>query len=244
LEEDDHQDVSQMQDSHDPEPSGTGDDDGLIIDWRKERAAKELVGSIQRRVMRTDHEEIKVSRARNKVIRKSRSFDDKLAKLVPEVESLPRESLNAWSLDRNRMKQSLPFELLANMCPPMGSVGDAFPAALSAAILRSSDGPKAACSPLGYRKMSAPVGSEFLPFHRQDSNSAREEQDELEDGAKGSLDTVAGDDMETFKDECKAAQSQFRARSRAFRLRDGERRHRRLTEPILYTQDYSRSDHM
>ena len=227
-----------MQDPHDPEPSGTGDDDGLIIDWRKERAAKELVGSIQRRVMRTDHEEIKVSRARNKVIRKSRSFDERLAKLVPEVESLPLENLNAWSLDRHRMKQSLPFELLATMCPPMGSVGDAFPAALSDAIFRSSDGLKVASRSRGCRK------SECLPFHRQDSNSARKEQDEMEDGANASLGKVAGDGMKDFEDDCKAAQSQFRSRTRAFRVRDGERRNRRLTEPILYTQDYSRSDHM
>ena len=233
-----------MQDSRDSESSGTGDDDGLIIDWRKERAAKELVGSIQRRVMRTDHEEIKVSRARNKVIRKSRSFDERLAKLVPEVESLPLENLNAWSLDRHRMKQSLPFELLATMCPPMGSVGDAFPAALSDAIFRSSDGPKVASRPRGCRQMSTPVVNEFLPFHRQDPNSARKEQDEMEDGGKASLGTVAGDGMEDFEDDCKAAQSQFRARSRAFRIRAGERRNRRLTEPILYTQDYSRSDHM
>ena len=233
-----------MQDSHDPEPCGTGDDDGLIIDWGKDRGAKELVGSIVRRVRRTDHGEIKVSRARNKVIRKSRSFDERLAKLVPEVESLPLENLKAWSLDRHRMKQSLPFELLATMCPPMGSVDDAFPAALSAAISQSSDGPKAASRQRGCRKMSAPSLSEFLPFHRQDSNSSRKEQDGMEDGAKASLGTVAGDGIEVFKDDRKASQSQFRARTRAFRLKEGERRNRRLTEPIFFTQDYSRSDHM
>ena len=244
MEEGDHQDVSQIQDSHDPEPSGDGDDDGLIFDWTKQRAAKELVGSIQRRVMRTDHQEIKVSRAKNKGLRKSRSFDERLAKLVPEVESLPVEHLKAWSLDRHRMKQSLPFELLATMCPPMGSVGDEFPAALSAAILQSSDDPKAASRQRGCRKMSAPVVSEFLPFHRQDSNSARKEQEGMEEGAKASLGKAAGDGMEVFEDDHKAAQSQFRARTRAFRLRDGERRNRRLTEPLLYKQDYSRSDHM
>ena len=236
-----------MQDSHDSEPSGAGDDDALIIDWKKhgkERAAKELVGSIQRRVMRTDHEEIKVSRAKDKAIRKSKSFDERLAKLVPEVESLPLENLKAWSLDRHRMKQSLSFELLATMYPTKGSVGDAFPAALSAAIFQSSDGPKAASRQCGLRKMSAPVVSEFLQFHSPDSNSARKEQEGMEDGAKASLGTVAGDGMEVFEDDRKAAQSQFRARTRAFRLRDGERRNRRLTEPILYTQDYSRSDHM
>jgi len=234
-----------MQESHDPEPSGTGDDNGLIIDsWRKERKAKELVGSIQRRVMRTDREEIKVSRARNKVIRKSKSFDERLAKLIPEVESLPLENLESWSLDRHRMKQSLPFELLATMCPPMESVGDAFPAALSAAIFRSSDDPKAEIRQRGARKMSAPVVSEFLPFHRQDSNSARKEQDRMEDSVKTSLGTVASDGMDVSEDDRKTAQSQFRARTRAFRLRDGERRNRRLTEPIMYTQNYSRSDHM
>lgn len=235
-----------MQDSHDPEPSGTGDNDGLSIDWRtfKERAPKELVGSIMRRVTRTDQEETKVSRAKNKAIRKSRSFDEKLAKLVPEVESLPLESLKAWSLDRHRMKHSLPFELLATMCPPMGSVGDAFPAALSAAISRSSDGPQAAIRQRGCRKMSVPVVSEFLPFHRQDSNSARKDRDEMEDGVNASPGTVAGDGMEVFEDDRKAAQNQFRARTRAIRLRDGEQRNRRLTEPLLYTQDYSRSDHM
>ena len=193
-----------MQDPHDPEPSGAEDDDGLIMHWTKERAAKELVKSIQRRVVRSDHEEIKVTRAKNKAIRKSRSFDERLAKLVPEVERFPVEDLKAWSLDRHRMKQSLPFELLATtMCPPMGSVGDAFPAALSAAIFQSRDGPKAA-----------------------------------------SLGKAAADGMEVFEDDHKAAQSQFRARTRAFRLRDGERRNRRLTEPLLYKQDYSRSDHM
>ena len=233
-----------MQDPHDPEPSGAGDDNGLIIDWRKERAAKELVGSIQRRVMRTDHEEMKVTRAKNKVIRKSRSFDDRLAKLVPEVERLPVEDLKAWSLDRHRMKQSLPFELLATMCPPMGSVGDAFPAALGAAIFQSSDGRKTASRQRGFRKMSTPEASEFLPFHRLDSNSARKEQEGMEDGAKASRGKAAADGKEVFEDDHKAAQSQFRARTRAFRLRDGERRNRRLTEPLLYKQDYSRSDHM
>ena len=240
MEEGDHQDVSQIQDSHDPEPSGTGDDDGLIIDWsNRERPSKDLVKSIQRRFVRTDEEEIKVSRARNKVIRKSRSFDERLAKLIPEVESLPRENLDGWSLDRHRMKQNLPFRILATMCPPMDSVDDAFPAALSAAVLRSSDSPKR-----GGRKMSAPAVSEFLPFHRQDSNSARKEQERMEDGVKASLGTVASDGMDVSEDDRKTAQNQFRARTRAFRLRDGERRNRRLTEPIMYTQDYSRSGHM
>lgn len=92
--------------------------------------------------------------------------------------------------------------------------------------------------------MSVPVVSEFLPFHRQDSNSARKDRDEMEDGVNASPGTVAGDGMEVFEDDRKAAQNQFRARTRAIRLRDGEQRNRRLTEPLLYTQDYSRSDHM
>lgn len=244
MEEGDLPDGSQTQDSHEPEPSGTGNNDGLSIDWIKERAAKELVRSIHRRFMKTDEQENNVPRAKDKVIRKSNSFDEKLVKLLPEFESLPLKTRQDCSLDRHRMKQSLPYELLATMCPPMGSVGDAFPDALSAAISQSSDGPRAAFR-RGGRKMSAPVmASEFLSLHRQDSNSAEEDRDEIEEaGVTSSLGTGTEEGIDVFKDDHQAAQNEFRKRSRAIRLRDGERRNRRLTEPILY-QDFSRTDHL
>lgn len=228
--------MSQMQDSPEHEPSGTGDNEVFTIDWKfKERAAKELVGSIQRRFQ---HEN-KAPRAKNKVIRKSNSFDEKLAKLVPEFESLPLKTRQDCSLDRYRMKQCLPFEQLAAMCPPMTSVGDKFPDALSAAISRSCDGRK-----IGYRKMSAPVVStDLFSFRRPDSNSAEKDRDEVEDEeVNTTLGTVGDDGMNVFDDNQEGAQNQFRARSRAIRLRDGERRNRRLTEPILYSQ--SRTEHM
>lgn len=191
------------------------------------------------------------SRAKNEVIRKSNSFDDKLAKLVPEFDSLPLKTREACSLDRPGMKHNLlAHKQLAAMCPPMRGVSDAFPDELRAAISGLSDGPRAAAiRRRGYRKMSAPVVSaEFFSFHRQDSSSAGKDRDEGEDeGVNSSLGAVAGDGMEVFEgddDQQFDLQNQFRARSRAIRLRDGERRNRRLTEPILFTQDYSRTDHL
>lgn len=243
MEEGDHQDgpdASQTQDSHEPEPSGTGNNNGLSIDWKfKEREAKELVGSILRRFTSTDQKQTEQPRAKIKAIRKSNSFDEKLVKLLPELESLPLKTRQDCSLDRHRMKQSLPYETLAAMFPTMTSVGDAFPDALSAAISLPSDGPHAA-KRRGGRKMSAPVVSELLSFHRQDSNLAGKDRDEMEDGGvNASLGSVAGEGMEVFEGDHEAAQNQFRARSRAIRLKDGERRiNRRLTEPSIY-QDYS-----
>lgn len=241
MDEDDDQDVSQIEDSREPEPSRSGNNDGFSIDWKfKERAAKELVGSIKGRFTRTDQQQTEEPRAKNKAIRKSNSFDEKLVKLVPEFESLPLKTKQECSLDRHRMKQSLPYELLATMCPPMISVGDAFPDALSAAISRSRDGPIRR----GCRKLSAPAVSEFLSFHHQDSNSVGKDCDGTEDGGvNASLGTFAGEGMEVFEDDHKAAKNQFRERSRAIRLREGERRNRRLTEPIMY-QDYSKTDHV
>ncbi|KAL9956263.1 hypothetical protein ACROYT_G037718 [Oculina patagonica] len=243
-EEGDHLDgpeASQTQDPHEPEPSGPGNNNGVSIDWKfKEREAKELVGSILRRFTRTDQQPTAEPRAKNKAIRKSKSFDEKLVKLVPEFESLPLKTRQDCSLDRHRMKQSLPYQTLAAMCPTMTSVGDAFPDALSAAISVSSDGLHAA-NRRGARKMSAPVVSELLSFHRQDSNLAGKDRDEIEDGGvNASLGSVAGEGMEVFEDDHVAAENQFRARSRAIRLKDGERRiNRRLTEPSIQYQDYS-----
>lgn len=222
MEEGDHQDVSQMPDTHEHEPSGTGDDDEVfsVTAWKfKERAAKELVGSIQRRFQ----PEKKVPRAKNKVIRKSNSFDEKLAKLVPEFESLPLKTREDCSLDRYRMKRCLPFAQLATMCPPMTGIGDAFPDALNAAISLSTDNRKH-----GYRKMSAPVvGADLLSFHLQDSNPEEKDRDERDDEkANTSMDKESKNS---------SLGPNFRARSRAIRLREGEReRNRRLTEPIMY----------
>lgn len=223
MEEEDHQDVSQIQDAHEHEPSGNGDDE--VFTWRKTRAPKELVGSIQRRFQHDN----RAPRPTNKAIRKSNSFDEKLAKLVPEFESLPLKTREDCSLDRYRMKQILPFAQIATMCPPMTSVGDKFPDALNAAITCSTDVRK-----LGYRKMSAPVvGTDLFSLHLQDSNLAEEDRNEGDDEQSN---TFPGEESKNG-----SPSKQFRSRTGAIRLTEGERRNRRLTEPIMYQ---TRADNM
>lgn len=226
MEEEDHQDVSQIQDVHEHEPSGNGDDEVFTgIDWSKARAPRELVGSIQRRFQHDN----RAPRPANKAIRKSNSFDEKLTKLVPEFESLPLKTREDCSLDRYRMKQILPFAQIATMCPPMTSVGDKFPDALNAAITCSTDVRK-----LGYRKMSAPVvGTDLFSLHLQDSNLAEEDRNEGDDEKSN---TFPGEESKNG-----SPSKQFRSRTRAIRLTEGERRNRRLTEPIMYQ---TRADNM
>lgn len=226
MEEEDHQDVSQIQDAHEHEPSGNGDDEVFTgIDWRKAVSPRELVGSIQRRFQHDN----RAPRPANKAIRKSNSFDEKLAKLVPEFESLPLKTREDCSLDRYRMKQILPFAQIATMCPPMTSVGDKFPDALNAAITCSTDVRK-----LGYRKMSAPVvGTDLFSLHLQDSNLAEEDRNEGDDEQSN---TFPGEESKNG-----SPSKQFRSRTRAIRLTEGQRRNRRLTEPIMYQ---TRADNM
>ena len=223
MEEEDHQDVSQIQDAHEHEPSGNGDDE--VFTWSKARAPRELVGSIQRRFQHDN----RAPRPTNKAIRKSNSFDEKLAKLVPEFESLPLKTREDCSLDRYRMKQILPFAQIATMCPPMTSVGDKFPDELNAAITCSTHVRK-----LGYRKMSAPViGTDLFSLHLQDSNLAEEDRNEGDDEQSN---TFPGEESKNG-----SPSKQFRSRTRAIRLTEGERRNRRLTEPIMYQ---TRADNM
>ena len=148
---------------------------------------------------------------------------------MPEFESLPLKTREDCSLDRYRMKQILPFAQIATMCPPMTSVGDKFPDALNAAITCSTDVRK-----LGYRKMSAPVvGTDLFSLHLQDSNLAEEDRNEGDDEQSN---TFPGEESKNG-----SPSKQFRSRTRAIRLTEGERRNRRLTEPIMYQ---TRADNM
>lgn len=240
MEDDDPKDVSQIQDSHETEPSETGNDSGLIFDW-KERETKELVGSIIRRVDMNQQKPVKESRNKDKTIAKSISLDEKLAEIVPEFESLPLETQQGCSLDRNRMKQSLPFELLATMCPPMRSVCSSFPDDLTAAIGRSLES-SPAIRLRGHRKMSAPALADFYALHKKDSNITGEDREGREDGEV--KDGLGVNELELPEDKQHDAQREFRGRTQAIRLRDGERRHRRLTEPVLFKQNYLETDHL
>lgn len=230
---DDPQSENETQPSQENKSSETGNE--FPLNFLKEREPKEVVGSIIRR-LDTGQQKPKEKRAKNNVIRKSKSFDEKLAQIIPEFESLPVEIQKECSLDRrlnqNTMpKQNLPYTLLAAMYQPMRSLSTSFPDVLSAAMGRSHDS-SAAKRRLADRKMSAPVVGdfEFLSYCN-----------EREDGdGEGSL---SGNEQADFEEQDEA-QHEFRARAQAIPRRNGERRHRRLTEPALFTQDFSEMEHL
>ena len=247
--EEDAQNNRPNQDSDDEtEPSEAGDDIGLNIDWKnfKDRGNKEVLGSIIRRFADTDKQKPKESKTKEKVITKSISFDEKLAQLVPEFDSLPPETQRGCSLDMHRTKKSLPFVQLAAICPSMSDgMGGSFCDALSAAICESRDGTHTIGRSrggiprrrFGFRKMSDPGGVDYFFWHRQDSNSTEKDQEGIKE-VKADHEIAEG-----FEDKKEDGQHGFRARTQAIRLRDGERR-RRLTEPSLYIQDFTGTDHL
>ena len=94
------------------------------------------MGSIIRRI-EEPYQQTKVTQ--EKAVSKSISLDERLASILPEFDSLPPDTKKGVSIDRNRMKQSLSYELLATMVPRVTAVGASFPEALSAAISRSHD---------------------------------------------------------------------------------------------------------
>ena len=218
--------------SQENESSETGNE--FPLNFWKEREPKEVVGSIIRR-LDTDQQKPKEKRAKDNAMTKSKSFDEKLAKIIPEFESLPVEIQNGCSLDRrvnqNMMpKQNLPYTLLAAMYQPMRRVSTSFPDVLSAAMGRSHDS-SAVKRRLGDRKMSAPVMGDFLSYCNERGDG---------DG-EGSL---SGNERAVFEDEQDEAPHEFRARAQAIPRRNGERRNRRLTEPALFTQDFSGMEHL
>ena len=245
MEEDDSQEdpksvVSETRDSDEPETSETGDEIGMNF-W-KEREPKEVVGSIIRR-LETDQQKTKGETAKKKVLPKSKSYDEQLVKLVPEFESLPLETQKGCSLDKNIMKQSLPFGLLAAMYQPTRTASSSFPNALNAAMGLSRDS-SAAIRRRGDRKMSAPVVADYFSLRQQDSDAAEYAGDERGQG-EGEAD-LAGIEMEVFGDKQQNVPGEFRSRASAIDIRHvgGEGRHRRLTEPAIPTQDYSGMEHL
>ena len=149
------------------------------------------MGSIIRRI-EEPYQQTKVTQ--EKAISKSISLDERLASILPEFDSLPPDTKKGLSIDRNRMKQSLSYELLATMVPRVTAVGaSSFPEALSAAISRSHDsnyeiGQSRNHFPgrrIGYRKMSDPVGVEYFSLQLQNPNVPERDQEKKE--AEGTL---------------------------------------------------------
>ena len=245
MEEDDSQEdpqsVSETQDSDEPETNETENEIGCNF-W-KDRKPEEVVGSIIRR-LETDQQKTKGKTTRNNVLPKSKSYDEQLVKLMPEFESLPLETQKGCSLDKNIMKQSLPFGLLATMYQPTKSVSSSFPIALNAAMGLSRDS-SAAIRRRGDRKMSAPVVADYFSLRRQDSDAPTNAREEREEG-EGQPADLAGIKMEVFGDNEQNVQDEFRSRASAIdiRHREGERRHRRLTEPAILSQDFSGMEHL
>lgn len=151
------------------------------------------MGSIIRRI-EEPYQQTKVTQ--EKAVSKSISLDERLASILPEFDSLPPDTKKGVSIDRNRMKQSLSYELLATMVPRVTAVGASFPEALSAAISRSHDsyherGQSRNHFPgrrIGFRKMSDPVGVEYFSLQLQNPNVPERDQEENE--AKGILKNI------------------------------------------------------
>lgn len=188
MEDKDAEDECPTQDFCDESGKGETDTDALsCIDWKniKERQNKDIVGSIIRRI-EEPYQQTKVTQ--EKAISTSISFDERLASILPEFDSLPPETRKGVSIDRNRMKQSLSYELLATMVPQMPAVEASFPEALSAAISRSHDskhviGQSRNCFPgrrIGFRKMSDLVGAEYFSLQLQNPNVPERDQENSE----------------------------------------------------------------
>ena len=217
--EEEHTNVSQTQEFQ--EVADGTENNNSFTDW-KERTTKELVCSIQRRFAGTRQQKNKQKREKVQAIRKSRSFDQQLAKLIPEFEDLPSDLQKSCSLDQHRMKQILPFEALATLCPQAGASLHEILGVVTSSQGEFSSGAKR----WSQRKMSAPT-LDYFPCHRQEQ-------------VEGETDEDSDDDKVYDKETAQNLKMTQEPGARKFRPRTGavvRKRNRCLTEPSLFSQN-------